>query len=122
MDASAGGISPSSPPRTLGAYSSATAGRAAACVRITGAPTKNSVEAVKRTPDAITRELAGLIKQGNDLRRDSLELGRTAKELLRRAARLKGILAKQKAALNRQPWRRSIGSVPQWFLEVSDGA
>ena len=79
------------------------------------------MEAVKRTPDAITRELAGLIKQGNDLRRDSLESGRTAKELLRRAARLKGSWRNRKRPSIVSPWRRSIGSLPQWFLEASDG-
>ena len=51
---------------------------------------------MKRTNQAIERDLAALIKSGNDLRRDSAELSRTAKELLREAARLKVDLAKQK--------------------------
>ena len=49
---------------------------------------------MKRTNEAIERDLAALIKHGNDLRRDSAELNRTAKELLRKTARLKGVLAK----------------------------
>jgi hypothetical protein len=53
-------------------------------------------EAVKRTTEATERDLAALIKQGNDLRSDSAELSRTAKELLRKAARLKRGLAKQR--------------------------
>jgi hypothetical protein len=51
---------------------------------------------MKRTAEAIERDLAALIKHGNDLRRESAELGRTARELLKKAVRLKGILAKQK--------------------------
>src|ERR1700681_2101786 len=34
--------------------------------------------AVKRTTEAIERDLAALIKHGNDIRRDSAELSRTA--------------------------------------------
>jgi hypothetical protein len=44
---------------------------------------------MKRTNEAIERDLAALIKHGNDLRRDSAELSRTVKELLSKAARLK---------------------------------
>jgi hypothetical protein len=51
---------------------------------------------VKRTTEAIERDLANLISHGNDLRRDSAELSRAAKELLREAARLKAVWAKQK--------------------------
>jgi hypothetical protein len=51
---------------------------------------------VKRTTEAIERDVAALIKRGNALRHESAELSRTAEELLRKAARLKGILAKQK--------------------------
>jgi hypothetical protein len=54
------------------------------------------MDAVKRTPGTIERDLATLIKHGNDLRRDSVELRRTTKELLRKAARLRQDLAKQK--------------------------
>jgi hypothetical protein len=53
-------------------------------------------KAVKRTTEAIERDVAALINRGNDLRRESAELSRTAEELLRKVARLKGILAKQK--------------------------
>ena len=49
---------------------------------------------MKRTNEAIERDLAALIKHGNDLRRDSAELSRAAKELLKKAARLKGVLAR----------------------------
>jgi hypothetical protein len=54
---------------------------------------------VKRTTEAIERDAGRLIKRGHNLRRDSLELRRATKELLSKAARLKGILAKQKAAV-----------------------
>ena len=54
------------------------------------------IKAVKRTPESIERDLAALIKHGNDLRRDSVELRRTTKELLRKAVRLRQDLAKQK--------------------------
>ena len=49
---------------------------------------------MKRTNEAIERDLAALIKHGNDLRRDSAELSRTAKELMRKVARLNGVLAR----------------------------
>jgi hypothetical protein len=48
---------------------------------------------MKRTNEAIERDMAALIKHGNGLRRDSAELSRTAKELMRKVARLNGVLA-----------------------------
>jgi hypothetical protein len=53
-------------------------------------------EAVNRTSEAIERDLAELIKRGNDLKRESAELSRAAKDFLLRAAHLKEVLAKQK--------------------------
>ena len=51
---------------------------------------------VKRTTEAIERDLAALIKHSRDLRDESVELNRTAKDVLSNAERLKGDLAKKK--------------------------
>ena len=53
---------------------------------------------MKRTTEAIERDLAALIKHSRDLRDESAELNRTAKDLLSNAERLKGDLAKKKRA------------------------
>ena len=51
---------------------------------------------MKRTTQAIARDLAAVIKHSHDLRDESAELNRTAKDVLSTAARLKKDLAKQK--------------------------
>ena len=50
---------------------------------------------MKRTTEAIERDVAALIKHSRDLRDASAELNRTAKDVLSNAARLKADLAKQ---------------------------
>ena len=49
------------------------------------------------------RDVAALIKRGNDLRREADELNRTADELSTRAARLKEDTAKQKRLTQQGP-------------------
>ena len=51
---------------------------------------------MKRTTEAIERDLAAVIKHSHDLRDESAELNRTAKDLLSKAERLKEDLATQK--------------------------
>ena len=51
---------------------------------------------MRRTTEAIERDLAALIKHSNDLRRQAEESNRTAEESAKKAARFKEVLAKQK--------------------------
>jgi hypothetical protein len=51
---------------------------------------------MRRTTEAIERDLAALIKHGYDLRHDADELNQTAEESAKKAARLKEDLEKQK--------------------------
>ena len=51
---------------------------------------------MKRTTEAIERDLAALIKHSADLRREAKELNRTSEESAKRAARLREDLAKRK--------------------------